>query len=131
MIKGIDYSILKPCPFCGCTDIGISQTSFGPRAGVVQASVRCHECRAECGWMFVGNDIGDDSIYQTIQEAFPELARRWNRRSEETPTEFKLLEALKEVPAWFDEWNVEIGPAEETLLERVNAAIAEYEGVTD
>jgi hypothetical protein len=36
----------------------------------------------------------------------------------------ELLEALKEVPAWFEEWNVEIGAAEETLLGRVNAAIA-------
>ncbi len=40
----------------------------------------------------------------------------------------ELLEALKEVPAWFEEWNVEIGAAEETLLDRVNAAIATAEG---
>jgi len=35
-----------------------------------------------------------------------------------------LLAALQEVPAWFEEWSVEIGAAEETLLGRVNAAIA-------
>ena len=38
-----------------------------------------------------------------------------------------MLEALREVPAWFEEWSVEIGSAEETLLGRVNAAIARAE----
>jgi hypothetical protein len=42
-----------------------------------------------------------------------------------TDLERVLLEALREVPAWFAEWNIVIGPAEETLLDRVNAAIAE------
>jgi hypothetical protein len=39
-----------------------------------------------------------------------------------------LLAALCAVLDWFDDWNVEIGPAELTLLDQVRAAIAKAEG---
>lgn len=39
-----------------------------------------------------------------------------------------LVEACKYVVEWFDEWSVEIGAAEETLLDSVKAAITKAEG---
>lgn len=35
-----------------------------------------------------------------------------------------MYQALQFVEHWFEEWSVEIGPAEENLLERVRAAFA-------
>ncbi len=48
-----------------------------------------------------------------------------------TDQEADMLEALREVPAWFEEWHVPIGTAEETLLGRVNAAIMRTEAAAE
>lgn len=42
----------------------------------------------------------------------------------DTPTQQIMLEALEETRDWFELWLAEIGPAEQALLRRVNAAIA-------
>lgn len=39
-----------------------------------------------------------------------------------------LLDACEFVESWFDEWSIEVGPAEENLLSRVRAAIANATG---
>ena len=39
-----------------------------------------------------------------------------------------LLNKLREVVQWFAEWNVEIGPAEQALLDSVTAVIDKAEG---
>lgn len=80
-LANFDFSVFKPCPFCGCKEIGVSRLSFGPDTSRSwKVSARCRECSAESGWFFVHPGSLE---YPGMAEALPEIVRRWNRRPPE------------------------------------------------
>ena len=63
---------LKPCPFCGGTDIRKLVTVF-------DCNIWCADCRAG---MHRDNYMKRDSIRETLFEAEEEVIEAWNRRTE-------------------------------------------------
>ena len=64
---------LKPCPFCGSTDIRKLVTVF-------DCNIWCSECR---GSIHRDNYMKCDTIRETLIDAEPEAVKAWNRRAED------------------------------------------------
>lgn len=55
---------LKPCPFCGGSDINTCTTDFGDADGPLYVCVECYDCNA--------------SVYAEFEET---AVAKWNRRA--------------------------------------------------
>ena len=64
---------LKPCPFCGCTDIRKLTT-------VIECDIFCIKCGAS---MTRTNFVVGKSLAETLVDAEPEAIKAWNRRTAE------------------------------------------------
>ena len=64
---------LKPCPFCGGTDIRKLTTLF-------DCNIWCSECR---GAIHRDNYIKRDSLAETLVDAETKAVEAWNRRAED------------------------------------------------
>lgn len=58
---------LKPCPFCGSTDIDIDETDFGRADDPYCYIVKCMACHA--------------SVYVDSDDTMEDAASKWNRRA--------------------------------------------------
>lgn len=63
---------LKPCPFCGSSNISVSRNTWSD--GREGRYVECGECEAASGSWPIGN--------ATVERASELAVRRWNRRAE-------------------------------------------------
>ncbi len=75
-ITDYDFTILQPCPFCGSRQIGVNRRSFGTNRAAEEAAIVCQDCQSQTSYIYVF----PGGFYETARAAFPELARRWNRR---------------------------------------------------
>ena len=69
---------LKPCPFCGGTDIRKIITIF-------DCDIWCADCKAS---MHRENYMKCDTIRETVSDAEPEAVKAWNRRYEPGEIDF-------------------------------------------
>lgn len=72
---------LKPCPFCGCTDIRKLVTVF-------DCNIWCSECR---GSIHRDNYITHDSLAETLHDAEAEAVEAWNRRKRDEAKKMPVL----------------------------------------
>ena len=71
---------LKPCPFCGSSEIIAEVNQIDKRFYVL-----CGECVAEMNLSFVDAQIGDGKIvsFHEMHEIMKQMIEAWNRRAEE------------------------------------------------
>lgn len=88
-------SELKPCPFCGSSQLSVQVNDRSPNLFPFADHVLCLHCLAS---------VGSHGFEQTEKEAKAKAIMAWNRRYQE-PNEPLTLEQLREMdgePVWID-----------------------------
>ena len=67
---------IKPCPFCGSTNINVYYFDVDSRNILYDPIVRCNVCNTVLKFR---DTIGDDRRYRTLDD----IIKVWNRRVEE------------------------------------------------
>lgn len=66
---------LKPCPFCGGTDIKMYAYSIAP-----ECSVECQQCGARIDASVPWRRIDTEALHD--HKCWKKLAKKWNRRAQ-------------------------------------------------